>query len=554
MNNLQGRGILRWLGLACILIVYAVLVYRLHPTNLFGLTEDDSIYFSSAKALAEGQGYVLPSVPGTPPATKYPILYPWLLSWVWRWNPSFPANLTGAIGLNIAFGCVFLVATFLFLRRLEGIGDGAALLLTAVCAINPMTLIWSALVMSDVPFAALVLVACLLAARAIEKEKSTTSAAFAGVLSGLSFLMRLLGVPIAAALGLAMVVRGGWRKASVFAVGVLPSAIFMIWRLIAVVPPRVPESSFSCSHSWRMTWLYYTTYSGFWKADTIGNHVFWQTIISNASLCLLQPGAYFLDRGQIRPALLGTVLVIMLSAVAIRGLIRHTQACGAKPIHAALTFYLVPLVIWDYGSVDRFLMPFLPLILAGLWMEARYLSGQIRASLGKKTAIGEKIAPALFCLAGAALVLAIPVSLWRGLGQISRGQEMRGTLLAERKEAYGWLREHTPADARIIAYEDVSAFLYTGRQGLRPTIFWPAGAYRKEVLDSELACLTSSVNTIGAHYWIVGDDDFGFEWEPAISRASQREKEMEATLPLLFRSREDHVRIYGMAPIDRPVI
>ena len=103
----------------------------LHPTNYFGLFEDDSIYFSSAKALAQGQGYVLPSLPGTPPATKYPILYPLILSLVWRWNLSFPQNLSAAVGITVAFGLAYITAGFFFLRRLRVFSDFEVVVLTA---------------------------------------------------------------------------------------------------------------------------------------------------------------------------------------------------------------------------------------------------------------------------------------------------------------------------------------------------------------------------------------------------------------------------------------
>ena len=129
MNDRIKRHALPWVGLSCILIVYLVSVFVINPLDLFGTTEDDAIYFSSAKALANHQGYILPSLPGGPIATKYPILYPWLLSWVWRWNPSFPSNVTDAVALTAAFGVIFLVSSFVFLRRLKGIGDAAALLL-----------------------------------------------------------------------------------------------------------------------------------------------------------------------------------------------------------------------------------------------------------------------------------------------------------------------------------------------------------------------------------------------------------------------------------------
>src|SRR5580700_9037131 len=111
MTDASDRRALPWLGLAFILILYLISILRLHPTNFFGLTQDDTVYFSSAQALAAGRGYILPSIPGTPPATKYPILYPWILSWVWHWNPSFPANLTDAIAVTIVFGIAFVTIT-----------------------------------------------------------------------------------------------------------------------------------------------------------------------------------------------------------------------------------------------------------------------------------------------------------------------------------------------------------------------------------------------------------------------------------------------------------
>src|SRR5258705_952975 len=109
-----------WIALSAILVGYVFFVIHLHPTNFFGLSEDDTLYFSSAKAIAEGHGYILPSVPVAPPATKYPILYPWLLSRVWRWNGSFPANLFAAVALNLAFGVAYLISPFFFLPKLPG--------------------------------------------------------------------------------------------------------------------------------------------------------------------------------------------------------------------------------------------------------------------------------------------------------------------------------------------------------------------------------------------------------------------------------------------------
>src|SRR5713226_2532896 len=149
------RRALPWFGLFCILIVYAICVTRLKPANFFGRSEDDSIYFSSAQALAEGRGYILPSVPGTPPATKYPVLYPWILSLVWRLHPSFPANLSGAVAVSVIFGLGYLTLAFVFLRNLKILGNAETLFLTAFCALHPLVFFYGASVLSDIPFAML---------------------------------------------------------------------------------------------------------------------------------------------------------------------------------------------------------------------------------------------------------------------------------------------------------------------------------------------------------------------------------------------------------------
>src|SRR5580698_4117215 len=216
MNGMSFRRALPWVILAGILVVYVGSILRMHPENFFGLTQDDTIYFSSAQALAAGRGYILPSIPGTPPATKYPILYPWILSWIWRWNPSFPSNVADAVAFTVACGIAYLVLAFAFLRRVAGIGDAEALMLTAFCALHPTILFYSASVLTDIPFSALALAALLVADRAMRRDsgagsaRATRSAAAVlgcAILTGCSLLIRVLGVPIA----LGIFVAALWR-------------------------------------------------------------------------------------------------------------------------------------------------------------------------------------------------------------------------------------------------------------------------------------------------------------------------------------------------------
>ena len=81
------------LGLAAGVITFLTAANLCWSADWFGRFHDDSIYLSSAKALADGQGYVMPSVPGEPPQTKYPPLITFLtaanLCWSADWFGRF---------------------------------------------------------------------------------------------------------------------------------------------------------------------------------------------------------------------------------------------------------------------------------------------------------------------------------------------------------------------------------------------------------------------------------------------------------------------------------
>jgi 4-amino-4-deoxy-L-arabinose transferase-like glycosyltransferase len=546
----------RWLvriALSTILVGYVLLAVRLHPANFFGFSHDDTLYFSSAKALAEGHGYILPSVPGTPPATKYPILYPWILSWVWRFNPSFPANISAAVALNLVFGVVYLLAAFAFLRRLPGFSDRIALLLTAVCALNPRVLFLSANLMADIPFAGLALGACVAAVRANDKKAGPGATVFCGILTGISILVRALGIPIAAGLFVAIALRTGWRKSVTFSACVLPFIAALFLRSI-LFTPKVPAVAASlCSGSWRMTWLYYTSYAGFWRADILSHGVFWQTVRNNSVVALLQPASYFVRPAYLRAPALALVLFVAISVVAFRGGVRLLTSARWQPIHIALGFYLLPVLVWNYGVMDRFLIPFLPLIVAGIWREVQQVVSQVRSAPRGKGRAEVAIVACFFCIAGVALLVGASISSSGEIRALSTQSESRAGLLVEKREGYAWLKENSPQDATAIAYEDVSMFLYTERQAIRPVIFSAAGAKRPSILNSELECLTSSAEPIHARYWLVSDDDFESEWEPAKSRAKEKEREMERRLDPQFRSAHGRVRIYKLDSSHRPV-
>jgi len=544
------RRIVALVLLLAILGVYAWGVVAVHPTNFFGLSEDDAIYMSSAQALAQGRGYILESVPGTPPATKYPILYAWMLSRIWRVQAQFPANLTYGIALNVIFGCGYLTVAFVLLRKMGGLGEFEALGVTAFCALHPVVVYYTANLLSEMPFAAVSLGAILLAGSAVAGESERISVVSSGVLAGLAVLIRVLGVPIAAGLGLAILLRKGWRACGLFVASALPSIAIWLWQSPAHAHSTPPVDASVCSRVWHANWLYYTDYLGFWKADVLQNHVLWQMLKQNLVLLLLQPGSYFVEPGFVRPLMLAAVPAALLSAAAWRVLFGQVREVRWQPARWALAFYLTPLLLWDYPIMPRFLIPFLPLLVASVWLEAKRLSARILSSL-RMGRFGEEWFAAIFLsVIVAALVLATGWSAWAGHTAISQQSRERSGIGREKREAYEWLRENASTDSRVVANEDASLYLYSGRQAMRPVIFAPSGLFRPALLDLELACLTESALRFHAAYWVIADDDFGSEWEPATSRGKDREKVYEEVLPLAFRSSGGRIRIYQLQPLQ----
>ena len=82
-----------------------------------GVCHDDAIYVSTAKSLADGDGYRMMGVPGTPNQTKYPILYPAILAAFWKCLPEFPGNLVAMQWFSVASGGAALALGYLYVLR-----------------------------------------------------------------------------------------------------------------------------------------------------------------------------------------------------------------------------------------------------------------------------------------------------------------------------------------------------------------------------------------------------------------------------------------------------
>jgi hypothetical protein len=525
------------LALVCIAAIYVVSIVQLHPTNLFGLTGDDGIYMSSAKALAEGKGYVMPNLPGSPPATKYPILYPWILSFVWRASPLFPANVPLAIAVSVAFGVGFLMAAFAMFSSLGGFSRKEALIMTAYLGLHPLVMLYGASVLSDMPFAFIALSSLLVADRAMRGTGAHGTSFCCGILAGISALTRILGFPIMLGILITGIARRSWRQLAIVATSVTPFVALATWR--AIFSTKLPSpitGPAGQSLGWTHAWTFYTDYVGIWRVGVPDVHVFWLMLKNNAGMILREPADLLLGPTFVRDTMLGRVLILVAAVTTLTGILRQGKQYGWKPIHFASLLYIPVLLLWNYPDASRFSLPFWPLLVAGVWAEGRHLVRLIRSTLSRRSAVFEKGLGLTMGLAVTTLVCGVAENSVAGVRtaveQISRDRQ---GLLRDKLECYDWIRRNTDSNDRVVAYEDAVAYLYTGRQTVRPTIFTTDEFYEPQRLSQEVSHFVDVAQAIQARYWLLAADDFNREWPAAFALKQNHMRRVQNELQVTFQ-------------------
>jgi hypothetical protein len=144
-------------------------------------------------------------------------------------------------------------------------------------------------------------------------------------------------------------------------------------------------------------------------------------------------------------------------------------------------------------------------------------------------------------------------TVYRGAWDLPRGmaqtREQREALAGEKARAYEWVRNHTAANDRFVAYEDASLFLYAGRQALRPVAISTASFFRQQrvILDQELTHLADTAQTIDARYWLVSPDDYHLE--SADTFLQKATAALLAECRVSFAASPGGVRIYDVSSL-----
>jgi hypothetical protein len=435
-----------------------------------GLFHDDGIYAVVAKAIYQGDGYRIISLPAAPPQTKYPFLYSFVLSWLWTINPSFPGNILLLKALNIGVLIAIFFVAIAFYRRVFSAATIGALLFGVLVCTNPIVFTYTDYVVSDLLFVLLALVALYLARTNFTPGKILPMAA----LAGLACLTRLAAAPLVFAGAVQSTITRGWRGAIYFA-GVVS----------LLVAPWFLWVSFNRNQAASSLLAYYHAYdfasggsSGL--AEFLANQL--PIVMSNARYLL---GSF--DLLYLLPLMSWlTPFVALFTGLGMIASLRREDIFAWAFFLSSLALLLV----WPFHP-GRYVAPLVPLLVLFLFRGMAAAEHWITTS-GSDYLFKELLSKLPW--APVALLLLLN-GVWLSSYLLIRDEQTTRGGYGSRapygwagfEESFAWIRQNTALDARLGTAYDPMYFLYTGRQAVRPalhrsaTYFYPYGQTKPDV-------------------------------------------------------------------------
>jgi hypothetical protein len=334
--------------LAVAVVAIGLLVLSPAPVGVYF---DDGVYAILGKSLAAGEGLRNLTLPGSPPATRFPPGYPLLLAGLWRLWPAFPENVAVFKFVNVALlGVAAAIACRFAIERLP-VGRAVAILALLCGACGYPALFLAGSVLSETLFLAL-LVATLRAAEPLLEAPSIGRSVAVGALAGALALTRSIGVVVVPAVVLLL----AWRRARVPALLVLVTSLaFLVpWQLwvaahAGALPPELRGN--------------YAPY-GPWLARAVADHgpgFFLQVAPGNAAAvgAVLGPASWLPVPAALR-AVIGGAAVVVLALGGVR-------AWRRAPVTVlSLVGYLLVVLVWPFAP-ERFVWGVWPLLVL-LWV------------------------------------------------------------------------------------------------------------------------------------------------------------------------------------------
>jgi hypothetical protein len=415
----------------------------------FGLLMDDAAYLSGARSLAEGKGYRLDVLPGSPAQTKYPPALSMLVAPLWMLTGSASATAGAAIPLLWLSMAVWILLSPWVFGRL-GLSPREALAVAAFIAINPYVIFLSTCLLTEMPMLVLLWLAMRAAALA-ERQNSQPAAMLAGVAAGVAFLFRTAAAPMIAALLICFVLKGKHRLALSAAAAALPLAAgWLIWAELNRVQTADPQL------------VFYLDYTRHWV-----NHVaetgLLPLIQANLSALVISLGKLlWFDTGAWPHLVYARTAVLVAALAGSFALLRN----GVSLLHLFSWGYAALILLWNFTPNERLALPLLPLLAAGVMEAGSRVARDARSFLLRPPLQAKASGSVLLLLLGSALagMLAMGFTgLIRDMAAIPKRERERNALLAPAAE---YARRQLGVSEPLLAFQEGRTAFQTGHPAI----------------------------------------------------------------------------------------
>jgi hypothetical protein len=520
----------------------------------FGAYHDDGIYVSTAKSLAEGQGYRIISLPYEPAQTKYPPFYAWLLSLIWRIYPQFPQNITLMMLLSVVATLGFLTMTYHYLVKYGYASAWQALLVVGLAAINWRLMILATSIYSEMVYAVLTVIGLHLAER-YEKQKWRWSAGvLLSFILGVTLLTRTSGVALLFAVVVFYLIKRQWWRA-ISIVGL--SSVFIIgW---------VVWCNVNKTHVEGVNVAYYTSYLGHLSEvvrdlqaqnDSSKLAVFLNIAFENfvggilISVPLICSGINYSwipnFSGLFFVIALGFSFLILLLIVA--GFIRQVSK-KVRLLHLYLISCMGLYLFWLPGvSYDRFLMPLLPFFLLFLVSELSRMVSKVQREPSLSSTTMWKGTAVFIGFLIFSLTVVILYNYGVGIYQSVALLEKSANRDAEDAQAIAWINANTNPSDTLVCYRDPKYFLYTGHKATRSFPMKEGVSWQDDpsTLDNLSSLIFRLMDEANGRYLIVTSTDFELEDAPDLHRKTfnQLIEQHPEKFTLVFVSADGNSKIF----------
>lgn len=484
----------------------------------FGTYHDDTIFVTTAKALATGQGYRIISMPNEPVQIKYPPFYPMLLSVVWRINPNFPENVTAMMLLSIIATVCFLGLAWHYLVKERYASSWQALLAISLAAVNWRLLISGTTIYSEVFYGSLSVAALWLAEVYERDRKHKLIGLVLGLVIGLAFLTRTSGVVLLIAVTFYYLLRREFRK---LWLPVVLGAVF-VFGWFGWCYAHSPDVGDQAAAYYTST-SYLHDFKAVIAEEQAANHSsklaavstvvvtnFFMLVLMSAPMVCLGVDYNWIQSSGGEFFLIKFGIIVFAFIFLAKGFIGH-ELPKFRLLPLYIVVYLALHMLWPYSSYDRFLIPLLPFLLLFFVSELWSSSKLVKENLASGRKIGSRIGGASVSLVVLVLAGVTVENYASGMYRSFAGGSLRKIArpaLGD-DQAIDWINANTEVSDVLVCYRDSMYYLYTQRKAARSFLGKASvsGKPPDELIKEQAKLVLRIINENKARYLVVTSAD-----------------------------------------------